>query len=446
MVAENSSWLGPPRAYTRAMRYTPIDPQLFVENRARLRQLLPPRSLAVLNANDIPPTNADGTLGFVQNSDLFYLSGVDQEETVLLIFPDAADEKQREILFLRETNETIATWEGHKLTKDEARKRTGIQRIHWLTDLPDLFRKLMCEAESAFLNTNEHKRASDQVETRDGRFIRQVRAQFPLHDYRRLAPLMHRLRLVKSAFELELIRKATALTGRGFERVLKYVQPGVNELEIEAELAHEFIRGGGGFSYGPIIASGANACVLHYVDNDQPCKKGQLLLLDVASSYANYRSDLTRTIPVNGRFSKRQRQVYDAVLRVLRASIALCVPGKLPREWQKESEQLMEKELLDLGLLKKSQIRKQDPDRPAFKKYFMHGIGHPLGLDVHDVGNTTEPMQAGWVLTVEPGIYLKDEGFAVRLEDDIVVTDRGPINLMADIPIEAAEIEERMRR
>jgi Xaa-Pro aminopeptidase len=428
------------------MRYAPIDPQLFVENRARLRALLPPRALAVLNANDVSPTNADGTLGFVQNSDLFYLSGVEQEETILLLFPDAADEKHREILFLRETNETIATWEGHKLTKEDARKRTGIRQVRWLAEFASLFRSLMCEAEQVFLNSNEHKRASVEVETRDARFVRHVREQWPLHDLRRLAPLMHRLRVVKSAFEIELIRKATALTAQGFERVLTLVQPGVRELEVEAEFAHEFIRGGGGFAYGPIVASGPNACVLHYVDNDQVCKKGHLLLLDVAASYANYRSDLTRTIPVNGRFSKRQRQVYDAVLRVMRGAIALAVPGKLPRDWQKESEQLMEKELLDLGLLKRSQIRKQDPEKPALKKYFMHGIGHPLGLDVHDVGITTEPMQAGWVLTVEPGIYLKDEGFAVRLENDIVVNEKGPIDLMADIPVEAADIEERMRR
>ncbi|HYR57970.1 MAG TPA: Xaa-Pro aminopeptidase [Chthoniobacteraceae bacterium] len=427
------------------MRYAPIDPQLFVENRARLKQLLPPRSLAVLNANDILPSNADGVLGFVQNSDLFYLTGVDQEETILMLFPDAAEEKFREILFLRETNDDIATWEGHKLTKDDARKRTGIKRVHWLSEFPMLFRGLMCEAEHVFLNSNEHKRAHVTVETRDARFARQVREQFPLHDYQRLARLMHQLRVVKSAFEIDLIRKATALTARGFERVLKFVRPGVNEVEIEAELAHEFIRGGGGFAYGPIIASGPNACVLHYVENDQRCKKGRLLLLDVAASYANYRSDLTRTIPVSGRFSRRQRQVYDAVLRVLRGAMALAVPGKMPREWQKESEAMMEKELVELGLLKMRQIRKQDPERPALKKYFMHGIGHPLGLDVHDVGFMSEPMQAGWVLTVEPGVYIKDEGLAVRLENDIVVGEREPVDLMAEIPIEADEIERRMR-
>ena len=428
------------------MRYASIDPQLFVENRARLKPLLPPHSLAVLNANDILPTNADGTIGFVQNSDLFYLTGVNQEETILVLFPDAADPKQREILFLRETSELIARWEGHKLTKEEARKRTGIKEVRWLSEFPQLFRGLMCEAEQVFLNSNEHKRAAAVVETRDDRFVREVRAQFPLHTYQRLARLMHRLRVVKSAFEIELIRRATALTARGFDRVLKFVRPGVKEVEIEAEFAHEFIRGGGGFAYGPIIASGPNACILHYADNDQVCKKGHLLLLDVAASYANYRSDLTRTIPVNGRFSRRQRQVYDAVLRVTREGIRLAVPGKLPRDWQKEAEALMEKELVDLGLLKPSQIRKQDPDRPAFKKYFMHGLGHPLGLDVHDVGFTTEPMQEGWVLTVEPGIYIEEEGLAVRLENDIVVSERGPVDLMADIPIEAEEIEELMQR
>ena len=428
------------------MRYAPIDPELFIENRARLKQLLPPHSLAVVNANDIPPTNADGTLGFVQNADLFYLTGVDQEETILVLFPDAADEKHREILFLRETSEDIAIWEGHKLTREEARKRTGIKEVRWLSEFPMLFRGLMCEAEQVFLNSNEHKRASVIVESRDARFARQVMEQFPLHDYQRLARLMHRLRVVKSAFEIELIRKATALTARGFERVLKFVKPGVNEVEVEAEFAHEFIRGGGGFAYGPIVASGPNACVLHYVDNDQVCKKGHLLLLDVAASYANYRSDLTRTIPVNGRFSKRQREVYDAVLRVLRGSIQLAVPGKLPKTWQKESEALMQEELLKLGLLKKSQIRKQDPDKPALKKYFMHGIGHPMGLDVHDVGFTTEPMQEGWVLTVEPGIYIREEGLAVRLENDIVVSGRGPVDLMAEVPIEAEAIETAMRR
>jgi len=428
------------------MRYAPIDPTLFTENRARLKALMEKGTLAIVNANDILPTNADGTLRLIQNADLFYLTGVDQEETILLLFPDAADEKFREILFLRETSDLIVTWEGHKLTKEDAQKRTGIKEVRWLTEFPSIFRRLMRECAAVYLNSNEHNRASAEVETRDARFVRETQAHFPLHRYLRLAPLLARLRVVKSAHEIELLRHACALTEKGFRRVARFTKPGVTETEIEAELAHEFIRGGGGFAYEPIIAAGANACVLHYLDNDRPCKKGQLLLLDVGASYANYMSDLTRAIPVSGRFSRRQRQVYLAVLRVLRETIRLAMPGKLHKDWQKEAEALMEKELLDLGLLKKSDIKKQDPDKPAFKKYFMHGIGHPIGLDVHDVGILSEPMQPGWVLTVEPGIYLKEEGFAVRLEDDILITDHGPVNLMETIPIEPDEIEELMAR
>jgi Xaa-Pro aminopeptidase len=417
-----------------------------VNNRANLRKLMLPNSLAILVANDILPTNADGSLPLRQNSDLFYLSGVDQEETILLLYPDAHEEKMREILFVRETNEQVAIWEGPKLSKEEARKTTGIQRVEWLTEFPALFRRLICECDHVYLNSNEYKRASVEVETREMRFLKETQARFPLHDYQRLARLMHRLRAVKSEPELELIREACAITKAGFLRACRVVKPGVTETRVEAEFAHEFIRRGGNFAYTPIIATGKNACALHYIKNDATCRNGQLLLLDVAASYANYNSDLTRTIPVNGRFTRRQRQVYNAVLRAMRACTAAAVPGKLPKDWQKESEAIVEHELLELGLLKKSDIRKQDPDKPALKKYFMHGIGHPLGLDVHDVGLTVEPFQAGWVLTVEPGIYIPDEGFAVRLENDILVREGGNLDLMADIPVEADEIEELMQR
>jgi len=428
------------------MRYRPIPSELFVDNRDNLRKALLPNSLVVLNANDILPTNADGTMPLQQGSDIFYLSGVDQEETILLIYPDAHEENMREILFLRETNDSIATWEGHKLTKEEARKRTGIQRVEWLSEFRPLFHRLMCESDHVYLNANEHKRAVVEVETREARFVRDTMARYPLHDYRRLAPIMHRLRAVKSAHELELIKEACSITKQGFERVCRLVKPGVNEMEIEAEFAHAFIRRGGWFAYTPIIASGKNACVLHYIANDQPCRKGDLLLLDVASNYANYNSDLTRTIPVDGKFTRRQKQVYNAVLRVMRGCVAAAVPGKLPKQWQKEAEALIQEELLGLGLLKPSEIRKQDPTRPALKKYFMHGIGHPLGLDVHDVGITTEPLQEGWVLTVEPGIYIPDEGLAVRIENNIVLKNGGNVDLMADIPVEVEEIEALMRR
>lgn len=428
------------------MRYRTINSELFVSNRARLAKLLRPNSLALLNANDILPTNADGTLALRQNSDLFYLSGVDQEETILLLYPEAHEENMREILFIRETNDLLATWEGHKLTKEEARKVSGIKRVEWLSEFPALFHRLMCECDHVYLNTNEHKRAHIVVETRDARFINDTQRRYPLHDYQRLAPLMHQLRAVKSEHEIDLLRQACAITRAGFLRVCHFVQPGVNETEVEAEYAHEFIRRGGGFAYWPIIASGPNACVLHYIQNDQTCRRGELLLLDVAAQYANYNADLTRTIPVSGRFSRRQRQVYQAVLRVLRGAGQAATPGKLPKQWQKDAEALMEAELLQLGLLKRSDIRKQDPDKPALKRYFMHGIGHPLGLDVHDVTLTTLPIQPGWVLTVEPGIYLPAEGFAVRLENDILVQDGGNLDLMADIPIEADEIEDLMRR
>ena len=427
------------------MRYDPIDPKLFGENRARLKGMMLPNSLAVVNANDVLPTNADGSLPLVPNADLFFLTGVEQEESILLLYPDADDEKQRELLFLRETSEDLAIWEGHKLTKEEARKVSGIQNIHWLQDFPRLFHRLMCECEHVYLNSNEHKRAVIAVETREARFVSETIRRYPLHDYQRLARLMHQLRVKKSDLEVDLIKKACAITHRGFERVLKMVRPGVNEMEVEAEFAHEFLRSGGKFAYNPIIASGANSNVLHYITNDQPCQKGDVLLLDVAAAYANYNADMTRTIPVSGKFSRRQKQVYNAVLRVLRGASAGLRPGKRWKEWQKEAEQLIEKECVDLGLLTMRAVRKQDPDRPVLKKYFMHGVGHPLGLDVHDLGLSTEPMQEGWVMTVEPAIYLREEGFGIRLENDVLIKESGNIDLMADIPIEAEEIEDSMK-
>ena len=428
------------------MRHKLINNKLFIQNRQRLAELIAPKALAVVNANDVLPTNADGSLPMQPNADLFYLSGIEQEESVLLLYPDAAEEKHREILFLRQPNEHLQIWEGYKHNKSDARKISGIKNVQWLSEFPGTFRALMCEAESAYLNSNEHKRATVKVETRDDRFIRDCRHDFPLHNLRRLAPLLHELRVVKTEPELELLKEAVDITAKGFRRTLRFVKPGVTEFEVEAEWAREFIRRRGKFAYTPIIASGKNNCVLHYLQNDQACKKGQLLLMDVGASYANYNADMTRTIPVSGKFSRRQKQVYNAVLRVLRASIAGATAGKLHKDWTKESQAHMNEELLKLGLLKPSQVKKQDPDNPACRKYFMHGLGHPLGLDVHDVGDANVPFASGTVLTVEPGIYLPDEGFGIRLEDDIVVTKDGPKNLMAKIPIEADEIESIMNR
>ena len=426
------------------MRHTPIDASLFVENRNRLKTLLPKNSLAVVNNNDVLPTNADGVLPLVPSVDLFFLSGIEQEESILVLSPDAHDETLREVLFLRESSELLKTWEGHKLTKGEAQAISGIRTVKWLSEFPKTFRMLICDAEQVFLNSNEHRRAVVETETREARFVAECQRQYPLHDYRRLAPLMHRLRVTKLPAEIELLKQAIKITDEGFRRVLKFVKPDVTEFEIEAEYIHEYARQRAKFAYTPIVASGVNSCVLHYIANDQPCRAGDLLLMDVAANYANYNADLTRTIPVNGRFTQRQRAVYDAVLRVMRASLAGAVVGKLHRDWTREAQAMMNQELLGLGLITEEDVKKHTHEEPACRKYFMHGLGHPLGLDVHDVGLMHEPFAPGWVLTVEPGIYLPDEGFGIRLENDVLVTENGPVDLMADIPVEADEIEALM--
>lgn len=428
------------------MRHVPIDSKLFAANRARLAERLPAGSLAVVNANDVPPTNADGTLVLVPNSDLFYLTGIEQEESILVLSPNAHDEKQREILFLRQPNEHLKIWEGYKHSKEDAIRISGIQNVRWLSEFDTLYKSLSFDAEQVFLNSNEHKRNASEVASREDRFVRSIMARYPLHQYRRLAPLLHRLRVIKSQAEIDLMQKAADVTNDGLRRVMKFVEPGVYEHEIEAEFAHEFIRQRSKFAYNPIIASGENACVLHYNQNDQRCQKGDLLLIDVGASYANYNADLTRTIPVSGKFSKRQKDVYNAVLRVMRASIAGATVGKLYRDWFRESQMMMNEELLALGLLKKSDIKKQTEETPACRKYYMHGLGHPLGLDVHDVGLITEPIAEGWVLTVEPGIYIPEEKLGVRLENNILVTAKGPIDLTKDIPVEVKDVEAAMAK
>jgi Xaa-Pro aminopeptidase len=428
------------------MRHAPIPPNLFVENRARLRERLQPKSLVALNNNDVLPTNADGTLILHPNADLFYLSGIEQEESVLVLFPDASDERNREILFVRETSPLIETWEGKRLSKDEAKAASGVARVEWLSEFPVLFRTLMCEAENVYLNSNEHPRAVVTVETREARFIRETQRSFPLHHYHRLAPLLHAVRAVKSDAEVALLRKACEITADGFRRVARFVQPGVTENQVEAELAHEFISQNARFAYSPIIGSGTNACALHYIRNDASCRDGDLLLLDVAACYANYNADLTRTIPVNGRFTRRQRQIYDAVLRVYRVCEAALKPGITPRAWRDLADEAMTKELVDLKLIKPAELRKQGPEKKALRKYFMHGIGHPIGLDVHDVSVIGDPIQAGWVMTCEPGIYIPAEKIGIRLEDTVLVTKEGPQSLMAEIPMEASEIEALMAR
>ena len=436
-------------------RYVQLDPELFVANRARLCAMLPKGALAILNANDVMPTNADGTLGFHQNSDLYYLSGVDQEESVLLLFPGARNPQRREVLFVRETSELLAVWEGAKLDKAQARAVSGIKNVRWLSDLPAVLREMMLEAETVYLNANEHARSSSVVQTRDRRFIEELKRDYPLHNLARLAPLLYGLRMVKSPLELDAIRAATQITAAGFERVLGFVEPGVTEYEIEAEYAHEYLRRRSrGFAYSPIVASGASACVLHYIENNATCNDGELILMDVAAEYANYNSDMTRTVPVNGRFSPRQRAVYDAVLRMLRACSAMLKPGVILKEYQRDAEALMEEELIGLGLLKPDERRdpqsrgdvRDEETPPAFRQFFMHGVSHHIGLDVHDVFDPHTPLAPGMIVTVEPGIYIRDEGLAVRLENLIVIGEGGNEDLMRDVPLEAEEIEARMSR
>jgi Xaa-Pro aminopeptidase len=429
------------------MRYQKIDQQFFVNNRKNLRKELKDNSVVVVNANDVMPTNSDGTMRFRQNSDLFYLTGVDQEESVLVLCPDFPEPKYREVLFLRETSEEIALWEGHKLTKEEAREATGVQTVLWSRDFHKIFHTMMVmgNVEHVYLNTNDHYRAEVSVLSRDQRFIKWCKRKYPLHKYERLAPAMHRLRRVKSKEEIELMQKACDITEKAFRRVLRFVKPGVMEYEIEAEYIHEFTRNGSrGFAYEPIIASGANSCVLHYIVNDQKCKDGDVLLLDVGAEYANYNADLTRTVPVSGKFTKRQREVSDAVLRVQKSAMNMLKPGVLYFDYHKEIQKITEAELIKLKLIDKHDVKKQDPEQPLFRKYFAHGTSHMLGLDVHDVGSMYDKMVPGMVWTVEPGIYIREENLGVRIENNVVITKAGVTDLMKNIPLEAGEIEELM--
>jgi len=427
------------------MKYHPIDSQLFIQNRKNLAKLLDPGSLAVFQSNDIMPTSADGTIPFVQDADLYYLTGIDQEETVLLLFPDFPDEKFREVLFVKKTSEHIAIWEGHKYTKEEATAASGISTVLWVDEFEQSLNTLLAQANKVYLNSNEHIRAASEVETRNARFVNWCKKNYPLHTYQKVAPLMHRLRAIKSPLEIEQIKKACEITERGFRRILKFVKPGVWEYEIEAEYLHEFLSNrSDGFAYEPIVAGGANACVLHYLDNNQQCKDGDLLLMDVGANYARYNSDMTRTIPVNGRFTDRQRAVYQAVLKVMRLAMKMLVPGNTIPEYHREVGKIMESELIDLGLLDKTDVKNQSPDQPAYRKYFMHGTSHHLGLNVHDVGNIYRSFEPGMVFTVEPGIYIREEGLGIRLENNVVIQSNGLLDLMDTMPLEAEEIEDLM--
>ncbi|MBV1923391.1 MAG: aminopeptidase P family protein [Flavobacteriaceae bacterium] len=430
------------------MKYHQVDSALYIKNRANFMAKMKPNSLAIFNSNDIYPISADSTMPFQQHRDILYLSGVDQEESVLIMFPDAPHEKHREVLFLKETNEHIAVWEGEKLTKERALEVSGIKTVYWLHEMEKVIAELMAQSDTVHINTNEHYRASIETETREARFTKWLFNKYPAHSVAKSNPILQRLRSVKDPIELDLLQKACDITEKGMRRVLGFVNPGVTEYEIEAEFMHEFLRNRSkGFAYTPIVASGNNANVLHYIENNQPCNDGDLILLDVGAEYANYSSDMTRTIPVNGRYTKRQREVYDAVNRVKNDATKLLVPGAIWADYHVEVGKLMTSELLGLGLLDKADVQNEDPNWPAYKKYFMHGTSHHMGLDTHDYGLLWEPMKADMVFTVEPGIYIPEEGFGIRLEDDVVVQENGePFNLMRNIPIEAEEIEDLMNQ
>jgi Xaa-Pro aminopeptidase len=426
----------------RTTKYDIIPNHLFIENRKKFAAQLKPNSIALFHSNDEHPWNGDATHTFKQNSDLFWLSGVDQEECILLIAPDCVVAEYREALFIKRTSDMMIVWNGHKLTLEDAKAVSGVKHIYWYDEFKSKIHAIINYSNNIYLNLNENDRAVIQTPYQSLRFAQEIRNAYPLHEYERAAPILQRLRSIKSELELDLMKVAISISDKMIRRVAKFVKPGVWEYEIEAEVIHEYLRNRArGHSFHPIVASGANSCILHYVDNNQQCQDGDLLLLDSGADYANYASDMTRTLPINGKFTSRQKAVYNAVLRVMKAAKEMLKPGTLLMEYHVQVGLLMEKELVDLGLISLQDIAKQNPNWPAYKKYFMHGTSHFLGIDVHDVGMRYEPMQAGMTFSCEPGIYIPEEKIGIRLENEILITAQGCTDLMAHIPIEAEEIE-----
>jgi Xaa-Pro aminopeptidase len=429
------------------VKYDKINTNLFTLNRTKLCKELERNSLAIFHSNDEMPRNGDCFFPFRQNSDLFYLSGIDQEHTILVVFPDCPNPSYKEVLFVRKTNEHIKIWEGHKYTKHEATETSGVKSVFWLENFDNIFKMLANWAENIYININENDRVHSDVDSRNLRFVREIKNQLPAHNFERAAPILTRLREIKSDIEVDLIKQACSITEKALRRVLGFVKPGVWEFEIEAEITHEFIRNrANGHAYTPIVASGENACCLHYIDNNAQCKDGDLILMDFGAEYANYASDLTRTIPVSGKFSPRQKEVYNAVLTVMKAATKLLVVDNVLDSYHREVGVLMEEQLIKLGLLNTADVKNQDPQKPLYKKYFMHGTSHFLGLDVHDVGNRNKAFKPGMVFTCEPGIYIQEEGIGIRIENDYEITENGAVDLMASIPIEVEEIEALMQK
>jgi len=427
------------------MKYEALDQNIFIENRKRFIAQMEPNSIAIFHSNDQMPRNGDSFFTFRQNSDLFYLSGIDQEKSILVLYPSASNPDMREMLFLLETNEHIEIWEGHKYTKEEAQQTSGIKSVHWEAKLSSVLNELILKADTIYVNTNENDRFSSPVASRDNRHTQTYKTKYPGHKFLRSASILKKLRMIKSDREVAVMQKAVDITEIAFRRVLEFVQPGVTEYEIEAEITHRFLSNrASGHAYDPIIASGYNACVLHYVDNNMKCKEGDVILMDFGAEYGNYAADLSRSIPVNGKFTERQAAVYQACLNVFKGAREMLRPGNNLTDYHVAVGELMQEQLVNIGLISTDDIKNQNKALPAYKKYFMHGTSHHLGLDVHDLGDRGATFQEGMVFTCEPGIYIRDESLGIRIENDILITADGPRDLMANIPIEIEEIEALM--
>ncbi|OIV43081.1 aminopeptidase P family protein [Flavobacterium johnsoniae] len=426
------------------MRYDSIPVSLFENNRKRFTAKMQNNSLAILTSNDVMPNNADDVMGFAQNNDLFYLSGIEQDETILVLYPDAFKEENRAILFVKEANEQTLIWDGDFLSKEKVTAISGIKNVKWIDEFEKTIQLFAFEADAIYLGHNEHiKRLTSEMNTRQDRMIQWCKQKYPLHQYERAAKITRELRPVKSEEEIDLIKKAVSISVKGFKALLNAVKPGIKEYELEAELAYQYIKNGGNrHAFKPIVASGKNACSLHYNTNDSVCKDGEMILVDFGVCYANYNSDITRCLPVNGKFSARQKEVYESVLHCLKEGSKFLKPGVLSKDYELQMANLIETELVKLKLITLDEIAAQDPQNPAYKKYFMHGTAHYLGLDVHDVGLYSKPFEKGMVLTCEPGIYIREEGIGCRLENDYLLTENGNINLCEEMPIEIIEIEQ----
>lgn len=428
------------------MKYKPLNNSIYKRNRLNFMDQMKGNSMAIFNSNDIYPVSADTELPFEQHRDIFHLTGIDQEETILILYPSSKDNKTRENLFIRRSDEHTKIWEGEKLSKDLATKLSGVENVHFVEDFKNILHSISNKVDTFYINKNEHYRANSPVETREDRFINWLLKKYPAHKVAKSNPILQRLRSIKHLDEIDQIKKACQITKKGFDRVLRFVKPDVWEYQIEAEFIHEFINNSSkGFAYTPIIASGIDNNVLHYIKNNKQCKDGDLILMDVGAEYGNYSSDMTRTIPVSGRFSKRQKEVYNSVLQVKNEATKLLTIGNNWRKFHEQVGEIMTQELFKIGLIDKNDIKNETKNNPAYKKYFMHGTSHHLGLDTHDYGLLEDPFQENMVFTVEPGIYIPKEGFGIRLEDDVVIQSKGePLNLMSDIPIIADEIEDIM--